>query len=65
MTAPERQAAIDEDTRKAVFAALVAVQDDGIPVGHSRTVVAEQFKLGVQAVRDIEREGLSKGWPPL
>jgi hypothetical protein len=65
MTAPEQHAASDEEARKAVFAALVAVQDDGIPVAHSRTVIAERFGLGVQVVRDVEREGLSKQWPPL
>jgi hypothetical protein len=65
MTVPEQHAASDEEARKAVFAALVAVQDDGIPVGHSRTVVAERFGLGVEVVRDIEREGLNNEWPPL
>ena len=65
MTVPEQHAASDEEARKAVFAALVALQDDGIPVAHSRTVIAERFGLGVEAVRDVEREGLSKEWPPL
>jgi hypothetical protein len=65
MTAPEQHAAADEEARKAVFAALVLLQDDGIPVSHSRSVIAGRFGLGVQAVRDVEREGLSKQWPPL
>ena len=65
MTVPEQRAALDEEARKAVFAALVVLQDDGIPVAHSRSVIAERFGLGVQAVRDVEREGLSKQWPPL
>jgi hypothetical protein len=65
MTVPEQHSAADEESRKAVFAALVLLQDDGIPVGHSRGVIAERYGLGVQAVRDVEREGLSKGWPPL
>jgi hypothetical protein len=65
MTVPEQHAAMDEEARKAMFAALVALQDDGTPVAHSRSVIAERFGIGVQAVRDVEREGLSKEWPPL
>ena len=65
MTAPDHHAVADEEARKAVFAALVALQDDGIPVSHSRSVIAERFGLGVQVVRDIEQEGLTKEWPPL
>jgi hypothetical protein len=65
VTVPEQHAASDEESRKAVFAGLVALQDDGIPVSHSRSVIAERFGLGVQAVRDVEREGLEKQWPPL
>jgi len=65
MTAAEQHAASDEEARKVVFAALVALQDEGIPVSHSRSVIAERFRLGVQSVRDVEREGLSKQWPPL
>ena len=65
MTEPVQHAGSDEDTRKAAFAALVALQDDGIPVGHSRVLIAERFGLGVEVVRDVEREGLNNGWPPL
>ena len=65
MTAPEQQAPSDEDTRKAAFAAVVALQDEGIPVGHCRVVVARRFGLGVREVRELEREGLTKQWPPL
>lgn len=65
LSAPDRQVVLDEDARQAVFAALVALQDDGIPVGHSRTVIVERFGFGGDVVRAIEQEGLSHEWPPL
>ena len=65
MSVSETHAASDEDTRRAAFAALVTAQDDGLSVGPSRRFVADKFGLGLEKIRDIEREGLSKGWPPL
>ena len=64
MTATQKPPA-SEETRKAAFAAVVALQDDGIPAGHCRVVVAQRFGLGVRDVRAVEREGLAKKWPPL
>jgi hypothetical protein len=65
VTAPEQKVSSDEEARKATFAALVLLQDEGIPAGHSRVVIAGRLGLGVREVRAVEREGLSKGWPPL
>jgi hypothetical protein len=65
MAVPELQTLSDEETRKAAFAAVVALQDEGIPAGHCRVVVAQRFGLGVREVRQVEREGLAKKWPPL
>jgi hypothetical protein len=65
MTAPAQAVEPDEDTRKAAFAAVVALQDQGIPAGHCRVVVAQKYGLGVREVRQVEREGLAKKWPPL
>lgn len=53
------------EQRKAVFAALVAVQDEGQPVRTSRTLVAGKFGLTVSQVEAIEKEGLKGEWPPL
>jgi hypothetical protein len=51
--------------RKAIFAALVALQDRKVPVVTSRKKVAEAFGVTYQLVAEVEREGLDKEWPPL
>jgi DNA-binding phage protein len=51
--------------RMAVFAAVVAVQDDGFSVEKARSLVARRFGLSEIAVKAIEREGLDNLWPPL
>ena len=54
-----------EDRRRAVFAALVELQDRGERVARSRVDVAERFGLTRRDVEAIEREGITKQWPPL
>jgi hypothetical protein len=54
-----------EAVRKAVFAALVAAQDEGLSPVASRLKVAVAFGVHVELVQEIEREGLEKEWPPL
>jgi hypothetical protein len=54
-----------EAARKAIFAALVALQDRQVPVAKSRQRVAEAFGVTYQLVAEVEREGLEKEWPPL
>jgi hypothetical protein len=56
---------IQEDQRKEVFRVLVELQDGGCPTEQSRSRVAEQFSVSVRDVQMIEREGISKQWPPL
>ena len=51
--------------RKEIFLALVEAQDGGASVAESRKLIAERFDVSEQEVRDIEREGLDHGWPPL
>jgi hypothetical protein len=53
------------EQRKEVFLALVACQDEGASVPTSRHLMAKRFKLPVEDVERIEREGLDQGWPPL
>lgn len=53
------------DPRKDIFRAVVEAQDGGMAVAASRAAVAEQFGVTEDEVRDIEREGLAGGWPPL
>ena len=38
---------------------------DGAALAESRTLIAQQFGLNEQQVRQIEKEGLDNGWPPL
>ena len=62
---PDPPATNSEAARKAIFAALVAMQDRGVPVATSRQKVAESFHITNQLVAEVEREGLDKEWPPL
>ena len=57
--------ALPEDRRKAAFAALIEAQDAGATVAASRQQVADQFGVTVKQVEAVEREGLSRQWPPL
>jgi hypothetical protein len=50
---------------KDVYRALVEAQDWQLSVLQSRAWVAEQFGLTERELRQIEREGMGKGWPPL
>jgi hypothetical protein len=56
---------IAEARRKEVFLALVDAQDHEMEVAQSRTFVAQRFGVSEHQVRQIEREGLDRGWPPL
>ena len=56
---------LDEDRRRAIFAALVEAQDRGEKVVRSRVDVAERFGVTRRVVERIEREGLAGQWPPL
>lgn len=56
---------LPEDRRKEIFLALVEAQDEDLDVPQSREAVARRFGLGVEEVRQIEREGLDASWPPL
>ena len=56
---------IPDERRREVFLALVEAQDQRKTVPQSREFVAQQFSLTDTQVRQIEREGLKFGWPPL
>jgi hypothetical protein len=53
------------EQRQAVFRAVVEAQDRGDSVAASRAEVARHFSLTEEQVKEIEREGLAHGWPPL
>lgn len=65
MLPSDDRAAIPESRRREIFLALVTAQDGAMSVAESRRRVAEQFELSEGHVRQIEREGLDHGWPPL
>jgi hypothetical protein len=54
-----------ESAHKAIFAAVVAAQDDGFSVEKARSLVARRFGVTEADVKAIEREGLDGNWPPL
>jgi hypothetical protein len=53
------------EQRQVIFKALVEAQDSGQGVAASRTTVAQQFSVTEEQVKQIEREGSDKQWPPL
>ena len=57
--------ALPDDRRRVIFADLVNAQDEGLSVPASRDRVAERYGVTPEDVREIEREGLAAGWPPL
>jgi hypothetical protein len=54
-----------EEQRKDIFLALVDAQDQAMSVAESRRSIAERFGLSEGQLREIEREGLDRQWPPL
>lgn len=65
MTQEHGSEQITEDRRKELFLALVDAQDHEMSVAQSRTLMAEQFGVSESQVRQIEREGMEREWPPL
>ena len=56
---------VPEPQRREIFLAIVEAQDRDLSVAQSRVLVSEKFSVSENQVRDIEREGLDNGWPPL
>jgi len=56
---------LPEPLRKEIFLALVEAQDHGMSPAASRKAVAGRFGVSEGQVRQVEREGLDNGWPPL
>jgi hypothetical protein len=54
-----------EGRRKEIFMALVDAQDHEMTVAQSRQFISQHFGLTEDQVRQIEREGLDRLWPPL
>ena len=65
MTQENGSISIPEDRRKEVFLALVDAQDHEMDVTQSRKLTAERFGVSEGQVRQIEREGIERQWPPL
>lgn len=54
-----------DEQRQEIFRTLVELQDAGRETEQSRKWVAAQFSVAVNVVQAIEREGITKQWPPL
>jgi hypothetical protein len=65
MALDEGEEQIAEDRRKEIFLALVDAQDHEIGVTQSRKLIASRFGISEGRIRQIEREGLERQWPPL
>jgi hypothetical protein len=56
---------LHEVDRQEIFSEIVRMQDGGVTVDDSRNRIAGQFGIDVDEVREVEREGITKKWPPL
>jgi hypothetical protein len=56
---------LPEEKRKEIFLALVEAQDGEMGVAQSRKLMSERYGISDAQLRQIEREGLDKQWPPL
>ncbi len=65
MTQDQDRKPLSEDHRKEIFLALVDAQDHEIDVAQSRRLVGQRFGISEGQVRQVEREGLDRRWPPL
>ena len=65
MSASQAVQSIPEETRRAIFQALVEAQDRKLSVSASLEKVAKQYSITRQQVQAIEQEGLDNDWPPL
>ena len=65
MTHDQGRESLSEDSRKEIFMALVDAQDHEMNVAQSRRLIVERFGVSDAQVRQIEREGLDRQWPPL
>jgi hypothetical protein len=51
--------------RQKIFFEIVRLQDRGASVEDSRSRIVAEYGIDVDAVREIESEGLAQNWPPL
>jgi hypothetical protein len=65
VTRREGEPQLPEERRREIFRALVDAQDQGMTVVQSRQAVTKRFGVSDRQLRQIEREGLDSGWPPL
>jgi hypothetical protein len=56
---------LSDERRQEIFFALVTAQDQSMDVAQSRQYVAHRYGVKEDEVRQIEREGIDKNWPPL
>jgi hypothetical protein len=65
MTNHKANSDLPEAQRQEIFQALVEAQDQGQSPTQSRRTIAERFGISDRQLRDIEREGIDRQWPPL
>ena len=65
MSQPNSEAELSEERRKEIFQALVEAQDQEMTVSQSRQLITGRFGITDSQLRNIEREGLDRQWPPL
>jgi DNA-directed RNA polymerase sigma subunit (sigma70/sigma32) len=66
MSASEPEDDLKEEQRRVIFRALVEAEDyQEMPRPQARRLIARRFGISEARVREIEREGMDRLWPPL
>jgi hypothetical protein len=66
MSPHEHDEELAEDRRREIFRALVEADDlSDMSPAQARQVVARRFGVSEARVREVEREGAERFWPPL
>jgi hypothetical protein len=53
---------LSEARRRAIFAAVAVARTEGLSVPASQAIVSVRFHISLEAVAQVEREGLTGGW---
>jgi hypothetical protein len=65
MSMRETEEPLSEERRKEIFLALVEAQDQQMTVSQSYQFIQDRYQVTEGQLRQIEREGLDRQWPPL
>ena len=58
-------AKLSESLQKEIFRELLCHSNESPSRGNAQAAVAERHGVSLDTVKDIERKGMARDWPPL